>query len=69
MGDPKNVYIDLGLHGTLWLGQSTDMALSALCILAHCEAVGCGAKPCRVVSSRLTLLDSPHGEAEEPKKT
>ena len=39
MGDPEDididVSIDLGLHGAVGLGQSTNMALPALCILAY----------------------------------
>jgi len=32
---PKNFNIFLARHGFLWLGQSTDLVLSALCILSH----------------------------------
>jgi hypothetical protein len=32
---PENFNIFLARHGSLWIGQSTNLALSALCILSH----------------------------------
>ena len=36
---PENVDIFLKKHGCMWIGQSTDLALSALCILSYPASV------------------------------
>jgi hypothetical protein len=69
MGDPKNVYIDLGVHGALRLGRSTDMALPALCILAHCGSSVPVDQPGGVVSSSLLVTKGLRGASDEPHKT
>jgi hypothetical protein len=52
---PKNVDIFLTRHSSLWIGQSTDSALSALCILAHPGHALRGMGIQRVVSSSYQL--------------
>ena len=49
MGNPNDLNAIFSLHDTLWHGQSTDMALSALCILAHCEELLVESGPGRVL--------------------
>jgi hypothetical protein len=51
VGYPKNGNAFLVRHGSLWMARSTDLVLSALCILAHLLPLLACSKLPRVVSS------------------
>jgi hypothetical protein len=53
---PKNFNIFLVRHGSVWMGQSTDLGLSALCILAYLQGLVPWGRIPKVVSSSFYVF-------------